>query len=317
MIDNESGSKTYHTVIATIQQLDLKRETTMFDEPVGIAFADNKKAYVALSSNNRIAVVDVAGRKVTKQLVFTAQEPRAIVVRNGNLYVIPFASTNRTQLSAGKGPVDNELVTVTTEELAPVFETAGIVLDIIKHPEMPDKDLFVFDTKTDEQIQVISGSGTLLYGLTVDDKGRVFIAQTDARNDVNGRSGTKKHALKELENRPWLNQISVVGADGHKALLNLEPLPPKPVGASKALATPFGIELSEDQKTLFVTAAGSHKLAALTRDGEVLATVEVGAVPRGIRSLSRFPWVLTPSLLPCGRMAGKSGCRITFLIRSA
>ena len=37
---------------------------------------------------------------------------------------------------------------------------------------------------------------------------RVFIAQTDARNDANGRSGTKKHGMKELENRAFLNQIT-------------------------------------------------------------------------------------------------------------
>lgn len=46
--------------------------------PLAIAFADNTKAYVALSSENRVAVVDVARRSVVKSLPILAQDPRAI-----------------------------------------------------------------------------------------------------------------------------------------------------------------------------------------------------------------------------------------------
>ena len=87
VIDNDRNSPTYWNVVATIQEYDSKRATT-FDEPVGIAFASNDKAYVALSSENQIAVVDVKTRKVTKRLKIPAQDPRAIKVRDGKLYVI-------------------------------------------------------------------------------------------------------------------------------------------------------------------------------------------------------------------------------------
>ena len=50
----------------------------------------------------------------------------------------------------------------------------------------------------------------MLYGLTVDSKGNVFVAQADARNDANGKSGTDNHGLKELENRAFLNQITKI-----------------------------------------------------------------------------------------------------------
>ena len=70
---------------------------------------------------------------------------------------------------------------------------------IVKHPDVPDRDLFVFDTTTDELVGSVDSLGSLLYGLAVDSNGRVFIAQTDARNDANGRAGTKKHGMKELE----------------------------------------------------------------------------------------------------------------------
>ena len=49
----------------------------------------------------------------------------------------------------------------------------------------------------------MSGVGTLLYGLAVDSTGRVLVAQTEARNTVNGADGG---ALGDLANRIFLNQ---------------------------------------------------------------------------------------------------------------
>ena len=68
VIDHDPKSKTYLQVIATIQDFGRRKRSTQFDEPVGIAFASNQKAYVALSSENEIAVVDVASRDVVKRL---------------------------------------------------------------------------------------------------------------------------------------------------------------------------------------------------------------------------------------------------------
>ncbi len=123
--------------------------------------------------------------------------------------------------------------------------------------------------------------------MTVDSKGRVFIAQTDARNDVNGLSGTKNHGLAELENRPFLNQITSVSFSGDSAkdpkFINLEPLPPLHPKQGEALATPFAIQISEDDNTLVVSAAGSDQLFTVnTKSGEILGRVDVDAVPRGI-----------------------------------
>ena len=39
---------TYLTVVATVQDIDRRTKATRFDEPVGVAFASNEKAYVAL-----------------------------------------------------------------------------------------------------------------------------------------------------------------------------------------------------------------------------------------------------------------------------
>ena len=295
VIDTDESSLTFLNVIATVQEFDTARKATSFDEPMGIAFASNEKAYVALSSANQIAVIDVGSREVTKRLTITAQDPREIVVREGKLYVIPFESNNQTQLSGGAAEdIDGDLVTFD------IFEhsirnnsklSLGHVVDVIKHPNMPDRDLYVFDTETDELIETVDTLGTLLYGMTVDSQGRVFIAQTDARNDANGRAGTKKHGLAEMENRAFLNRITRVDFGGSGAqeplFFDLEPLPPQQPDPADALATPYGIEISEDDSTLFVSTAGSDKLITIDADsGVVLGRVAVDATPRGVALIS-------------------------------
>jgi len=292
VIDTDADSPTYLNVVATIQEFNNRTKATEFDEPVGIAFANNDKAYVALSSANQIAVVDVASRKIMNRLRIRSQDPRAITVRNGRLYVIPFESNNKTQLSGGTGKLDKEYETFDAFEHSIRVNNVlslGHVTDIVKHPDVPDRDLYVFDTKTDKLVETVDTLGTLLYGLTVDSKGTVYVAQTDARNDANGKSGTKKHGLKELENRAFLNQITAVSFNDERNeaentdFIDLEPLPPEQPKEGEALATPFAIEVSEDDSTLFASAAGSDKLFTVdAKSGDVIGRVDVGAVPRGI-----------------------------------
>jgi len=307
VIDTNENSPSYLHVIATIQEFDPETNATLFDEPMGIAFANNDKAYVALSSENQIAVVDVQSRAVTKRLRIPAQDPRDIAVRNGKLYVVPFESNNKTQLSGGSADdIDGDLVTFDAWEHSIRHNNVlslGHVVDIVKHPDVPDKDLFIFDTETDELIETVDTLGTLLYGLTVDSTGNVFIAQTDARNHVNGRAGTKKHSLKELDNRAFLNQITKVDFSTEKSsrvsFIDLEPLPPEHPNPSDALATPYAIEISDDSSTLVATAAASDQLFTIDAEkGKVLGRVEVDAVPRGIalqnshRGFLSQAWVL-------------------------
>ena len=291
VVDNDPDNPTYLQVIATVQDVDDRTKATRFDEPVGIAFASNEKAYVALSSENKIAVINVATRRVEKRLHISAQDPRAIAVRDNRLYVIPFESNNRTQLSGGRRDrMDGELVTFDAWNHSIENNNVlsiGHVTDIVKHPDVPDRDLYVFDTETDELIETVETLGTLLYGLAVGSNGQVYIAQTDARNDINGRSGTQKHGLKELENRAFLNQITAVSFEGHKSgkaeFIDLEPLPPHHPEPGLALATPFGIAISQDDATLFATAAGSDKFFAVdAKSGKVLGRLPVDSVPRGI-----------------------------------
>lgn len=291
IIDLKASSPTHFCVIHTLQQLDPQTRSTRFDEPVGIAFASDQKAYVSLSSENEIAVIDVPTRTISKRLRITAQEPRGLAVRNDRLYVISFESGNQTQLSGGsRDRIDGELVTFDAWEHSILNNNVlsiGHVVDLVKHPEVPDKDLFVFDTASDELLDTVSSLGTLQYGLAVASDNRVLIAQTDARNDANGRAGTKKHGLAELENRPFLNRItSVRFQQGSKPLISWidpEPLPPQHPDHSSALATPFAVQVSHDDRYLYVTAAGSDVFAVLdAATGAELGRCAAGAVPQGI-----------------------------------
>ena len=285
VIDLRPDSPTRHQVIATIQQFDPETRATQFDEPVGIAFASDHKAYVALSSENAIAVIDVATREVIRRLSIPAQDPRAIAVRNGKLYVLPFESNNQTQLSGGTGKLDGELVTFDAVQHSIAnnnVPSLGAVVDIVKHPQVPDRDLFVFDTETDTLVQTREHLGTLLYGLVVDSHDTVYIAQTDARNHVNGKAGTARHGLAQLGNRPFLNQLTRVAAEEHQ-FLELDTVRDGLPVAELAVATPSAVQLTPDESTLLVAASGSDLLVTFDpRNQTVLGRVRVGAVPEGI-----------------------------------
>ncbi len=287
VIDIRPGSPTKFVVVATIQDFD-SAGATRFDEPVGIAFAGNNKAYVTLSAENQIAVIDARSRKIIKRLSIPAQAPRALAVRNGLLYVLPFESGNQTQLSGGVPPLDGNLTTFDAYKHSVVNNNVlsiGHVLDIVKNPAVPDRDMFVFDTKSDSLVRTVNTLGTLLYGIDVDSKGHALIAQTDARNDANGKAGTKKHTLKQLGNRAFLNRITEVLPDTTAApkFIDLEALPPyRPVHGT-SLATPYAIKLSPDEKTIVATASGSDALFTLDRaTGTVVGRSRVGAVPEGL-----------------------------------
>lgn len=294
VIDTDADSHFFQQVIATVNDFATSTYATQFDEPVGVAFASDAKAYVALSTTNRIAVVDVATRSVTDHLTIAAQDPRAITVRDGKLYVIAFESNNQTQLSGcEEESIDGDGCTFDAVEH--VFRNNNVLstnydADIVKNTELPDRDLFIFDTSTDGRLRVVNGVGTLLYGLAVDSSGTVYVAQAEARNDANGRAGTQGEGLAEMENRAFLNQITQVDCPNtcrRPERHDLEPLPPAHPAAGMALATPFGIQVSADDATLIVTAAGSDKLFTFdAASGSVLGRVAVGAVPRGVALVS-------------------------------
>jgi YVTN family beta-propeller protein len=291
VIDTDPGSASYRQVVETVQSLDANG-VTRFDEPVGIAFReDGARAYVALSSSNQVAVVDAATYQVTGFLNIRAQEPRALAVRNGLLYVAAFESGNQSEISACGGVTGNNIPGHQCSlGLSQLFEfvtnpnipnaTKNIVID----PQVPDRDLFVFDTTTNAEIAAVTAVGTLLYGLAVDSTGRAFVSVTDARNRINGNEGKN---LIDLANRMFLNQLSGVsctgGGCGSVTRFDLEPLPPTNPAPGAELATPYGIAVSGDDTTLVVSAAGTSRVfTANAATGAVRDVLDVGSIPKGV-----------------------------------
>jgi YVTN family beta-propeller protein len=311
VIDANPASPTYHEVTATLQ--DLQNGVTNFDEPVGVAFASNTKAYVALSSRNEIAVLRRVGAVWSvdaQRIQISAQDPRALTVRNGRLYVAAFESGNQSELSvclqAQAGNVQCTLGAGAIGNAGAGPNLPGLPKNIVRDPDVPDRDLFVFDTTTDAPVgQPVRGVGTLLYGVAVDAVGNVYVSNTDARNahlddsgnpDGNGLAAPPPaglgQGLADLENRIFRNRITRVAcggaACGAPARFDLEEEPGTPVATP--LATPYGIALTGDGAWLVVTAAASDRLALVQAASPGLAgvvdAIDVGAGPRGLALFS-------------------------------
>lgn len=291
IIDVDRESATRYRLIATVQAFDDAGLVTDFDEPVSIAFANDAKAYVALSSRNRIAIVDVATRTVTEQIQVFAQEPRALTVRDGRLYVVPFESNNQTEFSGCFDPASGHegctfpIIDVLLDNSINAIITRGFDANIIRNAAAPDRDLFVYDTSNDQLLQEVSTIGTLLYGVAVDSQRRVFISQTEARNDANGDAAGGQDLI-DLENRAFLNQIArleCAESCGAPALFGFEPELPAQPEPGTALATPFGIQISGDDAVLVGVAAGSSRLFTMDAEsGAILGRLEVGAIPKSL-----------------------------------
>lgn len=302
IIDINPASATRYRVIDTIQALDANGATT-FDEPSGIAFTTSgAKAYVALSSRNQVAVINAATRAITGRLNIRAQEPRALAVRNVGgtdlLYVAAFESGNQSELSAcpqfanpftpsGSAP-QCTLSLLSILQFATNPNLPGATKNIVIDPQVPDRDLFLFNTATDAEITTggapVSGMGTLLYGIAVNAAGRAYVAQTDALNTVNGIEGQN---LVNLANRMFTNEIGAVTCTGAGCgAVTIKDLETAQTQA-EAFATPQGIALSSDDATLVVTAAGSSRVKTLDAATlAVQATLDLGAtgqaIPRGV-----------------------------------
>jgi YVTN family beta-propeller protein len=300
VIDTNPASGSYLRVVETIQSLDANRATT-FDEPTGIAFASNTKAFVALSSLNKIAIVDAANYAVSGTIHVRAQDPRAIAVANGRLYVAAFETGNQSELSACQNAVNNssqctlgltDLIAFATNPNLP-----GDTKNVVADPQVPDRDVFVYDANTNAEIKTASGVGTLLYGLVVNGSDQVFVTQTDARNTANGitaPAGSRQDTngdgdvnLADLDNLMFNNELAILGCSGGgstcsiTSTINLDG-----TGPGDALATPYGIALSGDGTTLVGTAAGTNRIFVANSAGGVLARFAVGSIPRGVALLS-------------------------------
>lgn len=136
--------------------------------------------------------------------------------------------------------------------------------------ELPDLDVFALDALADPPVEVAAyaGVGTILYDLAVHPDGGVYVANTEARNDLRfegpgvGGEPTVRGHIHEM-------RVTRIGPDGAVAphLLNphidYDAFPP-PAGTSDAsLSLPVSLAFDAAGDTLWVAALGSAKVSAI------------------------------------------------------
>jgi len=302
-------------VVQTIQQLDANG-VTQTNEPTAIAFTSPSRAFVTLDEPNQVLVLDVdANGHATidaNRVAITAQAPRAIGAAGGKVYVLSFESGNQTEF-----PTCWPNVTAPTPDgcqftlnlidnlsldqgiqLGTIFQFAArnpnIGGKIIKDTDIPDRDLFVIDgdAAVPAVQQTLPSIGTLLSGIAINPWSggtRLWIAHTEARNQFQG--------LRDLDNRMFENRVAIVdcplGPTSACALSTTVDLDQSAGPLGQTVPTPWGIQASGDGQTVVVTAAGAdgdpgdgrppmHGLFTLDRDGNVLGSALVGALPEGV-----------------------------------
>jgi len=301
-------------VVQTVQELDANG-VAVLDEPVGVTFHGNAEAFVTLDNPNQILKLepDGLGRwSITRRTplvqagsapaagAFTAQAPRAIAAANGRVYVASFESGNQSEFpSCAAGEPENYDPNGagglgTGCEFALDFATIlsfatnpNVGGEVVHNPNIPDRDLFVYDTDLN-LLQTVTGVGTLLYG-AVASGNSVYLTHTDARNELDG--------LLALGNRMFENKLARVDCSGSCSLTVNADLDANGFGVP--VPTPYGVAVSGDGATLVLSVAGSDGsppdagdpstvnvdipgLLTVSASGAVQGFVRTGAIPQGL-----------------------------------
>jgi hypothetical protein len=276
---------------------------TTTNEPIGIVFDGPDRAFVTLDEPNQVirlepldpAEPDGPWHVADERLQLYAQSPRAITIQDRRLLVAAFESGNRTVFpSCGKielceGCQEAPQCQVELPHGGTTPDSVTLIRPIVFDPLALDRDLWVYDLDdlgSGEPVQIVEGVGSLLFGMTATDDGRVYVSNTDARNALNG--------LDLLDNQMFENRLSVLDCSGIEcSLLDRVDLE----DGGRRFPTPHAIDALADGSLLVVTASGSDGeplplagggsrpndgLFTLDRDGRILGGVPVGAIPQGV-----------------------------------
>jgi YVTN family beta-propeller protein len=279
--------------LAVIQQIDPDTRLSVLDEPCGVAFSPTKsEAYVTLGQPNRVAVIDTTNHTIQKMLPIQAEEPRAVRVFSDGawIYVAALESGNRTEiLLTGEGDIDDSDPLLWAWNflqfiLGNFTEEEEIVQ--IDDTDYPDQDVFVIDSETYEIIG-ISDVGTLLYGLSTDINGSLWITTTEHLNFKDGP--------EELDGQPILNRLVQLSpgpggwADPDRQSFPLdEDVSGQPIPGG---AVPYDITTTEGGQLLVTAASSSRLLVVDPLTGLVSHRISVGTLPRGVVAAENYAYV--------------------------
>jgi len=273
------------------------------DEPGDIVFAgpNRSRAFVTCAHRGQNApfdpqlqtpsvgradvwVFDAAGNRETIVTLF-GDTPRALAVSadGSKVYASVFHSGNRTTtLHEGAVP-DGQLPPPHTNAAGDPAPEAGLIVrfdgthwvdgigrswDQAVKFSLPDKDVFTIDATADPPIETgsWSGVGTNLFHLAVHPQtGSVFVANTEARNDVRfegpGLTGGSTVRGHIVESRVAILSAGGVVVERHlNKHVNYDVFPGTADENAKSLAFPVDLAFTPDGSKLYVAALGSSKV---------------------------------------------------------
>ncbi len=140
--------------------------------------------------------------------------------------------------------------------------------------DLPDYDVFELDALATppSETQSFASVGTILYALTVNPQnGKVYVANTDARNEVRFEGErTEDRSYTTVQGHLHETRITVVDPDTGAVRprhlnphIDYEKYPAQLEVREKSLSMPVGLAFTSSGKTLYVAAKGSDKIAVL------------------------------------------------------
>jgi YVTN family beta-propeller protein len=263
------------------------RSIPVGDEPADLIFTiDGAKAYVSSSRDNRIDVVSAATRTIVASYPVPMEEPRSLAITPNGKFVTfaVFESGNRTTiLDAANAPPSNPQVGLVIADSHP---SSPVIL--------PDKDVFAINTRNERLIgRAVKGVGTTLFSVSVHpSNGRLYVANTEARNLVAGEPSVRGHVIDSR-----VTTIQKVGRNIVVTPIDLNPtvdyeILPNPAAVAVALSQPTAVAFHPSGSKVYVAAFGSAKVAVMQPGGAILSRIDVGLGPRALVATATRLYVL-------------------------
>ena len=146
---------------------------------------------------------------------------------------------------------------------------------------LPDDDVFVLDADATPPAStgVVTGVGTVLFNMAVrPTNGKLYVANTDARNDVRFEPMVRGHLAESR-----ITVVSGTLATPHHLNPHIDyaTVPGPQSEIDRSLAFPMDMAFSADGQTLFVVAFGSAKVGALRADDLEAGVITAAQLPVG------------------------------------
>jgi DNA-binding beta-propeller fold protein YncE/cytochrome c peroxidase len=235
------------------------------------------------------------GNRLTK-LTFFADTPRALAVSadKTRVYAAPYFSGNQTTIASKevvattyassvdpnnpfffyqfgmRQPLTSRVVKYKPgpDGTSHWFDDLGTNFDSGVRVTLPDLDVFTIDATQNPPVaipaQTFAHAGTTLFNMAVNPaNGKVYVANTDAHNDVRFEGHNESLGFTTVRGNIVDSRITVIDpATGNMVYDNLNPHIVNGAGdASLSRAFPQGMAVTADGSKLYVVAQGSGKLA--------------------------------------------------------